>query len=74
MLIYVELNSMSLIYFDRGEIVGGQTILTDVVHSGSKGGATGCGTNTNDQNSHWINSGSKITCNEEVCRNYKMYS
>lgn len=47
---------------------------TNVVHSGSKGSSTGCGTDTNEQRSHWINSGSKITCNEDVSRNYKIDS
>lgn len=26
---------------------------TDVVHKGSKGGTTGCGTDTKDHPSHW---------------------
>ena len=27
---------------------------TDIVHQGSKGGTTGCGTNTNDHRDHWV--------------------
>jgi hypothetical protein len=42
---------------------------TGVVHSGNKGGTTGCGTSTRDSPSHWVNSHDKITCNKNGCKN-----
>lgn len=44
-------------------------IPTGVVHSGTKGGKTGCGTNTNENLSHWVNTSSKITCDKNGCKN-----
>ena len=42
---------------------------TQEVHKGSKGGTTGCGTNTNDHPSHWTNTSERITCGKNGCRN-----
>lgn len=42
---------------------------TGIVHQGSKGGTTGCGTNTNDHRDHWVSSSQKITCNKNGCKN-----
>lgn len=42
---------------------------SNVIHSGSKGGTTGCGFNTNVESSHWTNSNSKITCEKNGCKN-----
>lgn len=42
---------------------------TGIVHSGTKGGTTGCGFNTNKKPSHWVNSNSKITCDKNGCKN-----
>lgn len=42
---------------------------TGVVHSGQKGGKTGCGDNTNDNPSHWVNTLSKVTCKKNGCKN-----
>jgi hypothetical protein len=44
-------------------------IETVIVHSGSKGGSTGCGTNTNEHPSHWENTGSSINCDKNGCKN-----
>lgn len=42
---------------------------TNIVHSGNKGGKTGCGFNTNENSGHWLNSHDKITCNKDGCKN-----
>jgi hypothetical protein len=44
-------------------------IPTGVVHSGNKGEKTGCGANTKDNLSHWVNSHNKITCAKNGCKN-----
>jgi len=44
-------------------------IPTNIVHSGNKGGTTGCRVNTREKPSHWENSHSKITCNKNGCKN-----
>lgn len=41
---------------------------TQEVHKGHKGGNTGCGFNTNDHPSHWVNSHEKITCAKNGCK------
>ncbi|MGO2358958.1 hypothetical protein [Mesonia sp.] len=40
---------------------------TRIVHQGTKGGTTGCGTNTKEEATHWINTSKKITCNKNGC-------
>jgi hypothetical protein len=42
---------------------------TGIVHQGSKGGKTGCGTNTKDHSDHWVSSSQKITCDKNGCKN-----
>ena len=42
---------------------------TNVIHSGTKGGKTGCGTNTKDNPSHWVDSHQKINCEKNGCKN-----
>jgi len=42
---------------------------TGVVHQGSKGGTTGCGTDTKKHLAHWVDSHQKITCNKSGCKN-----
>lgn len=44
-------------------------IPTGVVHQGNKGGTTGCGYNTKDHPSHWVDSHDRITCDKNGCRN-----
>ncbi|WP_175618876.1 hypothetical protein [Virgibacillus halodenitrificans] len=44
-------------------------IPTGIVHSGTKGGSTGCGFNTKESSSHWVNTSSKITCDKNGCKN-----
>lgn len=41
---------------------------TKVVHSGTKGGKTGCGIDTKAQSSHWIESHEKINCEKNGCK------
>lgn len=41
---------------------------TGEVHSGYKGGKTGCGFDTNEQSRHWIDTGERITCSKNGCR------
>ncbi len=42
---------------------------TGEVHKGAKGGYTGCGFNTNDNSSHWVNTSERITCGKNGCKN-----
>ena len=42
---------------------------TGEVHSGSKGGKTGCGFNTREHPEHWVASSERITCDKNGCRN-----
>lgn len=42
---------------------------TKVIHSGSKGGKTGCGSDTKTNPDHWVNSSNKITCDKNGCKN-----
>lgn len=35
---------------------------TGVVHSGTKGGTTKCGVNTNTHKEHWVSTNSSVTC------------
>ena len=42
---------------------------TGVIHKGTKGGKTGCGTNTKDNPSHWVSSSQRITCTKNGCGN-----
>lgn len=44
-------------------------IPTDIVHKGTKGGTTGCGTNTNVKGDHWINTNTRINCDKNGCQN-----
>ncbi len=44
-------------------------IPSNVIHSGTKGGKTGCGINTKDKPDHWTNSHQKITCDKNGCKN-----
>lgn len=43
---------------------------TGIVHSGIKGGVTGCGVNTNNHPDHWAISKNKITCDKNGCKEY----
>lgn len=40
---------------------------TGIVHSGQKGGMTGCGIDTRENPSHWVDSHEKITCAKNGC-------
>lgn len=42
---------------------------TGIVHSGSKGGKTGCGCNTRENADHWVQSHERITCDKNGCKN-----
>lgn len=42
---------------------------TGVVHQGSKGGNTGCGTNTKTNSDHWVQSSERVTCDKNGCKN-----
>lgn len=42
---------------------------TGEVHSGSKGGKTGCGFDTREKPSHWVNTSARITCGKNGCKN-----
>ncbi len=40
---------------------------TAVVHRGTKGSKTGCGTDTREHSSHWVSTGKSITCGKNGC-------
>ena len=42
---------------------------TGVVHLGSKGGVTGCGTDTKKNPDHWVSSSQSINCDKNGCKN-----
>ena len=42
---------------------------TGIVHSGTKGGKTGCGFDTQDKPSHWVSTTERITCDKDGCKN-----
>ncbi|MBR32988.1 MAG: hypothetical protein CMN77_16940 [Spirochaetaceae bacterium] len=44
-------------------------IPTGEVHTGSKGGTTGCGVNTNEHPSHWVDTSEGVTCGKNGCKN-----
>lgn len=44
-------------------------IPTSIVHHGRKGGTTGCGYNTSEHPSHWVQSSARITCDKNGCKN-----
>jgi len=44
-------------------------IPTGEVHKGQKGGTTGCGFNTKQEPSHWVNTSERITCAKNGCKN-----
>jgi len=39
-----------------------------IVHRGTKGGKTGCGFNTKENQNNWKNIGSPITCTKNGCK------
>lgn len=41
---------------------------TGEVHKGTKGGTTGCGTNTKEKPTHWTNTGASVSCNKNGCK------
>ena len=42
---------------------------TNEVHSGTKGGRTGCGVDTGANPTHWVSTSDKITCDKNGCKN-----
>ncbi|WP_187248590.1 hypothetical protein [Mesonia sp. K4-1] len=40
---------------------------TGIVHQGTKGGTTGCGTDTKNEAIHWINTSKKVSCDKNGC-------
>lgn len=66
LLIVIEPQEYKLI---RGLDMAVKHIPTGEVHSGSKGGTTGCGVDTRKNPSHWVNSHNKITCRKNGCKN-----
>ncbi len=42
---------------------------TKEVHKGRKGRTTGCGFDTKENPSHWIDTNKKITCDKNGCNN-----
>jgi len=41
---------------------------TGEVHIGQKDGTTGCGFDTKEQPTHWVNSNERITCAKNGCK------
>lgn len=50
------------------ELMAVKHIPTAIVHSGYKGGKTGCGFDTNVKPSHWKDSHERINCDKNGCR------
>ena len=42
---------------------------TRIVHSGTKGGTTGCGFDTRVNPTHWVSTNQRITCDKNGCKN-----
>ncbi|HEX9827092.1 MAG TPA: hypothetical protein VGA80_10880 [Flavobacteriaceae bacterium] len=42
---------------------------TGEVHKGYKGGKTGCGFDTTEHPSHWVNTYEEINCDKNGCKN-----
>lgn len=42
---------------------------TEIVHKGTKGGTTGCGTDTKKEADHWMNTNENVNCEKNGCRN-----
>ena len=42
---------------------------TSEVHSGTKGGTTGCGVDTAVNPTHWVSTTQTITCDKNGCKN-----
>ena len=42
-------------------------IPTGVIHRGQKGSKTGCGSDTTEHPSHWVNSTASVTCTKNGC-------
>jgi hypothetical protein len=53
----------------KGVIMAVKHNPTGVVHQGNKGETTGCGYDTKDNSSHWVQSSQKITCDKNGCKN-----
>ena len=41
---------------------------TNEIHSGFKGGKTGCGFNTREHPTHWVSTKERITCGKSGCK------
>ena len=44
-------------------------IPTQIVHSGTTGGRTGCGFDTRVKPDHWVSTSVRITCDKNGCKN-----
>lgn len=44
-------------------------IPTGIVHKGTKGGTTGCGTDTRQNSTHWVETSERVTCDKNGCKN-----
>ena len=42
---------------------------TGIIHSGSKGGTTGCGFDIKEHADHWVSTREKINCDKNGCKN-----
>ena len=56
-------------YIKRSNRMAVKHIPTNEVHSGTKGGSTGCGFDTKLHPDHWVSSSQKITCKKNGCKN-----
>ena len=43
-------------------------VSTNEIHSGFKGGKTGCGFKTQEHPTHWVSTKEKITCGKRGCK------
>lgn len=44
-------------------------LITGEVHVGTRGGTTGCGSDTTVNPQNWVNSSAQITCDKNGCKN-----
>jgi len=55
-------------YFRKETFMTVKHIVTGEIHKGIEGERTGCGFNTKDVPSQWVNTNKKITCRKKGCK------
>ena len=72
-MVYVEdkilILDMNVLTFLKKIVMAVKHTPTNEVHIGSKGGKTGCGIDTNEKPTHWVNTNERVTCGRNGCKN-----